>query len=66
MANEGFNKVRIRTCDVPNIDSGIGSNSYKPTIKGQTAALSNVIGHLEFGHSCSRTRVLDCDSCPMA
>ena len=66
MAKKGCNKVRIRTGDVPNIDDATSSNSYKTTIKGQTAALDIVISCLESGHNCSRVRVLHCGNCPIA
>ena len=59
MSNEGFNEVRVCAGDIPNIGSGISSNSYKSAIGGEAATCRiNVCG--TFGHNYSRIRVLNC------
>ena len=62
MANEGLNEMWIRADDIPNKDRTSSTNSYKPAIKGEAAASGAAIGHLEFNHSFSRIRALNCDN----
>ena len=62
MANKGLNEVRVWGGNVPNIGSSISSCCNKLAIRRETPVSSFTTGHMEFSHSCSGIRFLNCDN----
>ena len=66
MTNKGLNRVRVRACDVPNIDSATSCYCNEPAIRRKAAVSSTMIDCMEFSHNFSRIRVSNCDNLSIA